>query len=146
MRWSDAAAGATHFRFYWADIGPTVDWGFPQFALAKNVWSYQVAPLLAEPAAFDVYLVDGRYRLACLLVAFLHASSRQDPGSSSTTSQSGSSPIVVVHDCDRAGYHLADALLYNKESGGILCQYTRRPETTDAQLLDLWMQQFVNVA
>lgn len=127
----------SHFRFLLADIGETVDWGFPADRdLPKNWFSYQVAPLMAERAPFDVYLVDGRYRVGCMLVAFLHASSR---GAKQT-------PIVLVHDCDRAGYHVADYLLFKEESGGILCQYTRRPETTDEQLLELWYQHFANVA
>ena len=135
---------AAHFRFVLADIGEVGDWGMPHARLPKNTWSYQVAPLLAEPEAFDVYMVDGRYRLACLAAAFLHASWRQTQSNSAASAASPT--IVLVHDCDRAIYHVADALLEKTESGGLLCQYTRRPGTTDAQLLDLWMQHLVDVA
>jgi hypothetical protein len=118
------AVKAPHFRFLLADVGETEDWGYPQQILAKNFWSYYVAPLFAEPDSFDVYLVDGRYRMACLLTAFLHAAR-----------YGHSDPIVLVHDCDRAHYHVADSLLEKMESGGLLCQYKRRSSTSDAQLL-----------
>ena len=63
-----------HFRFYFSDIGETLPWGYPEKEdLAKNEYDYQVAALMAETRAFDVYLVDGRYRLACACLSFLHA-------------------------------------------------------------------------
>jgi len=63
----------SHFRFYFSDIGATKDWGFAEKNLAKNEYDYQVSALMAEQEAFDVYLVDGRYRVACACVSFLHA-------------------------------------------------------------------------
>jgi protein O-GlcNAc transferase len=81
---------ATHFRFYFADIGETLRWGFPKEKLPKNVLDYQVIPLISEPQPFDVYMVDGRWRLPCLLLSFLHAHARiADP--SQTT--------VLLRDC-----------------------------------------------
>ena len=62
-----------HFRFYFADIGKTKKWGYPESSLTKNVYDYQIVPLEAEKEAFDVYLVDGRYRVACLCLSLLHA-------------------------------------------------------------------------
>ncbi len=62
------------FRFYFADVGKTLNWGKPDKQnLAKIAYNYQVAPLVSELKAFDVYLVDGRYRVACVCVSFLHA-------------------------------------------------------------------------
>lgn len=68
---------SSHFRFYFADIGQTVEWGYPQANLTKSVFNYQILPLLGEPLPFDVYMVDGRFRLSCMLISFLHASDRQ---------------------------------------------------------------------
>jgi len=62
-----------HFRFHFADIGDTKSWGYPKTKLRKNAYSFQVAALVGEEEAFDVYLIDGRYRVACVCVAFLHA-------------------------------------------------------------------------
>jgi len=63
----------SHFRFNFADIGETKAWGYPVKQLRKNTYDYQFGALAGEEDAFDVYLVDGRYRVACVCVAFLHA-------------------------------------------------------------------------
>jgi len=63
-----------HFRFNFADIGASKEWGHPQNSLLQKInYNYQLAPLVLEDEAFDVYLVDGRYRVACACVSFLHA-------------------------------------------------------------------------
>jgi hypothetical protein len=146
---------ASHFRFYFADIGPTRAWGYPQDAkLPKSILGYQLAPLIVEPLPFDVYMVDGRWRFPCMLASFLHASSRgADPAQTT----------VLLHDCTdetlfqpvpgsgpqqlrvpiRKEYRWADHLLDMVDhSGALLCVYKRKPETTDAQLLELWEQHF----
>jgi hypothetical protein len=136
---------ATHFRFYFADIGETGHWGFPKKKLPKNVLDYQVIPLISEPQPFDVYMVDGRWRLPCLLLSFLHAHARgADP--SQTT--------VLLHDCvkkhlrqKRSDYLKADELFDLVEhSGDKLCVYRRKPATTDEEIYDLWLQNFDVVA
>ena len=107
-----------YFRFYFADIGPTQDWGHPtNKKLRKNKFNYQVSSLLSEKnKPFDVYMIDGRYRLPCVLISLLHAASSGMSSSSSpssallTTSSSSSSsvssttthsagPIMLLHDC-----------------------------------------------
>ena len=63
------------FRFSFADIGPTREWGNPvsNKTLSKMAFNYQVAPLRVERDPFDIYFVDGRWRVACVMVSFLHA-------------------------------------------------------------------------
>ena len=130
---------APHFRFYLGDIGPTGDWGYPKLPkLDKAVLNYQLSPLVVEPQPFDVYMVDGRWRLPCLLASFLHASAR------------GAAPhetTVLVHDCDRTAddprrrrdYKRADHLVHLvAHSGNKLCVYQRNANTTDHQLQELW--------
>ncbi|KAL3785517.1 hypothetical protein ACHAW5_005271 [Stephanodiscus triporus] len=68
---------SSHFRFAFADIGPTRAWGKPiDGADPKIPFSYQSAPLYGEVMPFDVYYVDGRYRVACLCASMLHAMDR----------------------------------------------------------------------
>ncbi|KAL7563835.1 hypothetical protein ACA910_019565 [Epithemia clementina (nom. ined.)] len=140
----------SHFRFYFADVGVTGMWGKPvKPLLPKNVWNYQLAPLLSEVQPFDVYMVDGRWRQACLLASFLHASHRLrdaitfspvSPTAAAATQQQKLT-TVLVHDCQRGNYHRADKLLkHYRAPGGKLCVYQRKPETTDAQIVDLWME------
>jgi hypothetical protein len=128
---------ASHFRFYFGDIGPTKNWGYATENLTKAVWNYQLAPLLSEPEPFDVYMVDGRYRFPCLVASFLHASARGEANLTHTT--------VLMHDCFRDYYHRADEILdLFEESGDRLCAYRRKPETKDADLIRLWKQYFVD--
>ncbi|GAX23082.1 hypothetical protein FisN_15Hu016 [Fistulifera solaris] len=129
-----------HFRFYLADIGKTGIWGYPEKELAKASLDYQVAPMLSEELPFDVYMVDGRYRLACMLIAFLHASAR---GGDPTKTK------VLFHDCTEQKklyqYRKADSFLnLVEESGSKLCVYMRKADTTDQQLYDLWKKEYIN--
>lgn len=136
-----------HFRFYTADIGNTIDWGKPADNYPKNILTYQMAPLLAEPHAFHVYLVDGRYRFPCLLTALLHAcqmgksdTTNKDTRTAGSSASSSTRPtLVLVHDCQRPHLHQADHLLHHVQAAGSrLCIFQRKPSTTDEQLVELW--------
>jgi hypothetical protein len=136
------------YRFYFADIGMTGSWGYPKRALKKAAYNYQVVPLLGEPLAYDVYMVDGRFRVGCLIMSFLHASSIPMPSSDVVTTHYHipSSPTVLVHDCRRQSYRVADHLLDLVEySGKNLCAYKRRNGTTDEQLYAVWRSEFSKV-
>jgi hypothetical protein len=132
---------SSHFRFYLADIGKTEKWGFPAEELEKSVFQYQLAPLVAEKEPFDVYMVDGRFRFACLLASFLHASSRGGNRTHTT---------VLVHDCHRTKVsHLMlrrkndDLKVFDvQRAGDRVCVYRRYANTTDEQVLDLWHQNY----
>ena len=95
--------------------------------LPKSGLDYQTAPLIVEPRAFAVYMVDGRMRVGCMLSSFLHASAR---GGSNTT--------VLVHDCEREEYHVADDIFNLVKRSEKLCVYQRFPNTTDEQILEKW--------
>lgn len=141
---------SSHFRFYYADVGNTKAWGYPTENLAKSVMQYQIAPLQAEPLPFDVYMVDGRWRTALLMLSFLHAAARGADRSHTT---------VLLHDCFQEGhsaehrrrnqlrlvYQSADHLLdLVDHSKGLLCVYKRKPTTTDDQLMAVWQQHYTN--
>lgn len=136
-----------HFRFYYADTGDTEAWGFPNKTdLAKNNYDYMVAPLQAELEPFDVYMVDGRYRVPCVLLSFLHAASRGAPASDTT---------VLLHDCYVPGFS-PEEMMYNREkrkyyvleefldmvdhSRMRLCVFKRKKELTDEKLLELYQE------
>jgi hypothetical protein len=140
---------SSRFRFYLADVGPTGAWGLAKNNLTKAVYQYQLAPLIAEPEAFDVYMVDGRWRFACVLASFLHAADR---GDSKANHGDRTQTTVLLHDCratqqehvksygsaQRINYHAADHLLRVEHSGAKLCIFHRLENTTDEQLLELW--------
>ena len=137
-----------HFRFHLGDIGPTGDWGRPvQSRLPKAYLNYQFEPLLAEKS-FDVYYVDGRMRVACALVAFLHASAR------GITAEEKSA-IVIIHDyyhpihsqkcrdCmdfvwQRSYHRLEEVADLVDHSGAMLAVFKRKNDVTDDMIRKLW--------
>ncbi|MFM9105344.1 MAG: hypothetical protein ACKOWF_01435 [Chloroflexota bacterium] len=87
-----AAIAAARLRIREVDIGPTGDWGYPTDASRRAAWpGYWMAPWQALPAsAPDLVIVDGRFRVACVLQALL-------AGVDGLT--------VFVHDFERTAYH-----------------------------------------
>ena len=145
--WVDSTRKAVtdHFRFYYGDLGTTKFWGYPaDEKLSKIQYQYQVAPLESELLPFDVYMVDGRYRVACALLSFLHASALGNKD-----------PIVLLHDCyqekyspaknrgdrKRISYQVMDEYftLYN-HSGGVLCAFKRPDLLSDETIYKLWTE------
>lgn len=82
-----------------ADVGPTRQWGHPVDETAFRLWPAYVQAIWDHPdfLAPDVVLVDGRFRLACLLTAALRTQK----------------PLAVLVDdyIDRPGYHEAEPVL-----------------------------------
>ena len=93
---------------------------------------YQLAPLLSELDSFDVYLVDGRYRVACVCVAFLHASKYQE---------NKSSVSVLLHDYrERPIYHAVEefASVIETTPNGKLVRLQRKFNSTDEDIFNVW--------
>jgi hypothetical protein len=80
------------------DIGPTKEWGFPADQSAKERWPAYSTKIweVAGAAGADLYLVDGRFRVACFAQSVIHA--RRDS-------------IIAIHDfAPRSHYHCVDQL------------------------------------
>jgi hypothetical protein len=62
------------FRMHTADIGRTRAWGHPVDDAAKARWPRYPRAVWRklEPPAVDFVFIDGRFRVACALVALLH--------------------------------------------------------------------------
>jgi len=121
-----------HFRFNFADIGEIGPWGYPlDESIQKIQYDYQIAPLVLEDEPFDVYLVDGRYRVACACMSFLHA-----------MKTGGNMELVRVgvhdHDSIWRGYgilkNVADLVIKNKK----LWVYKLKKSTTEKDIFDIW--------
>lgn len=66
-----AARAGARLRFEFVNIGATRMWGFPQNRSKLHLWpGYALAPY-REPADWDLVLIDGRFRVACVLLAAL---------------------------------------------------------------------------
>jgi hypothetical protein len=75
------------------DVGPIGDWGFPTDGSAKSRWpDYHSAIWTVQRSSdADLYLVDGRFRVACFAQTVLHCKP---------------SAIIGIHDfSSRPAYH-----------------------------------------
>jgi hypothetical protein len=78
----------------YVDIGPTGDWGFPIDDAQQEKWPTYHGSTWCNPAVSqtDLYLVDGRFRVACFMQIVLHC--RPDA-------------LIVIHDfASRPYYHV----------------------------------------
>jgi len=130
-------ASPSHFQFTSGDIGTTREWGFPtQPKLAKSMLLYEVMPLWAQAEAFDVYFIDGRWRPACVLLSFLHASARGGRGGIGDET----SIKVGIHDyIGRKQYHRLEEILTLVEKSEQAAFFQRKPTTTDDDIMELYL-------
>ena len=104
-----------------ADIGPVVEWGHPADDTHKAQWPSYSTVRGAEP--FDIYLVDGRFRVACAARALLHG--RPDS-------------LVLVHDFGRAEYQVLLKIADKVEQVGVLAVLRRKDSVTDEAIELVW--------
>lgn len=82
--------------FYYADIGKTKEWGFPISNDSKEIFPNYSNDIFnsVDSNTLDIVLIDGRFRVACLLSVILNMSSTED-----TT--------ILFHDFwNREKYHI----------------------------------------
>lgn len=86
------AISTGRLRFHLVNIGPTVAWGRPADTRLRHLWPNYALSVFAQPHGHDVVLVDGRFRVACILSTLLNI-----PGHAR----------IVVHDFwNRPWYHV----------------------------------------
>jgi hypothetical protein len=76
------------------DIGPTGDWGAPADYSTRDRWPsyYETVWDRADCSDCDLYLVDGRFRIACFMKILLNC--RPDA-------------LIIIHDfASRPNYHI----------------------------------------
>jgi len=143
----NSTSTAKNFRYFFADVGGLLTDGNPKNAqLQKNEFDYQVAPLMLEPQAFDVYFIDGigryRYRVACACLAFLHALKYDKRGQVEDgyrTSKNAYEVKVGIHDVDvREGNDMLEDVAYVVEESKKLRVYSLRHNATENEIFQLW--------
>ena len=131
-----------HFRFHYADIGVTQRFSEAteekdsrERGVQKSLYDYQIAPLVFEQKPFDVYLVDGMYRVNCACVSFLHAMKRK---------ADMAEVRVVIHggtgrnDDEDGGYDLMDTVADLEIKIKNLWVYKLKEGTSEDDLFALW--------
>ena len=119
-----------HYKFYLADIGQTGDWGHPiDEKLRKIPLNYQFQALRIEMEPFDVYLVDGRYRVACAMASFLHALSRKADIAKTR---------VLIHDAKRDDYQVVLEIAEVIDQSDNFYVLRLKENVTEAQIASIW--------
>lgn len=118
-----ALAGGAGYerRFIFADIGPTGRWGRPLKAPGEVDYRNYHQHVWNEIAqSFDLYLIDGRFRVACLCQALLRA---------------GAKARFMVHDYrSRPHYHAVEAVARPVHEVEDLTVFERRAEASDEKI------------
>jgi hypothetical protein len=118
-----------HYKFYLADIGQTGAWGYPTAKLRKIPLNYQFQALRIEMEPFDVYLVDGRYRVACVMASFLHALSLKADIAKTR---------VLIHDAKRDGYQVVLEIAEVIDQSDNLYVLRLKENITEPQIASIW--------
>ncbi len=111
------------YTFRHANVGPIVMWGYPADDQHKDWWPEYSLQVDRESSPFDIYLVDGRFRVASACRALLHGHAES---------------YVLVHDFDRYQYQVLLTLADRVEQERKLIVLKRKSTTTDEELLHLW--------
>ncbi len=117
----EASSKQIHLRHI--NIGPTREWGMPETPAKGNEGifdAYSRAIIEPKLPAFDLVLVDGRFRVACFLQAL--QSQRADT-------------ILAIHDyTDRPHYHVVEEFARPVSVCEQLAVFVRRPDIDNAAL------------
>jgi len=119
-----------NYKLIHADIGRIVKFGNPRDQSMKETWPFYSMEVDHETEPFDVYLVDGRFRVACAARALLHG--RADS-------------FVFFHDFERDVYQVilevADKVeeVHSKSTKkNTFVMLQRKTAATDAEIEALW--------
>ncbi|QDZ19694.1 hypothetical protein HOP50_03g22120 [Chloropicon primus] len=113
----------SNYNIRHAYIGEVKEWGKPVNETHKDLWPNYSEQVNREQEPFDVYLVDGRFRVACAALALLHG--QKDSR-------------VLVHDFQRSSYQVILEVADKMEQQEKLVVLRRKATTSDAELLVFW--------
>jgi hypothetical protein len=104
------------------DIGPTGQWGRPTDVSSRDKWPSYADAIAATQAPWDLILVDGLFRVACVAAALLHSPEAR----------------VLVHDFwRRKRYRPVLDYCDELETANQLVLLQRKGDTTDEALQTL---------
>jgi len=90
---SACADGIVRPKLVFVDIGPTGDWGYPVDQGTRSRWPryHETVWDFPESAEADLYILDGRFRVACFAQTVIHGNPQA---------------LIGVHDfASRKNYH-----------------------------------------
>lgn len=91
----------------YVDIGPTKEWGYPVDNTHRDKFPRYSQAIMQHDRAFDLILVDGRFRVACTLNAIKQTLEKQ---------KNSEDTVIFIHDFwDRPDYHAVLAFLDTRD-------------------------------
>ena len=115
----------TTYTFRHADVGPISSYGNPKDESNRLRWPGYSLQVTLDKNPFDVYLVDGRFRVACACQALLHG--RSDS-------------LVLVHDFFRHEYEVVLTLADMVKRENMLAVLRKKNTTSDDDINTMWEQ------
>lgn len=112
-----------HYKLVHADIGDVKGYGEPKDKSLKEQWPDYSKQVDREQTPFDVYLVDGRFRMACALRALMHGTNTS---------------LVLMHDFQRQYYHPILNMADRIRQVGLLVVLRKKKTVTKRALQTLW--------
>ncbi len=109
-------------RLIYADIGPTVSWGWPENPSQRDRWPNYHEKIWTDPASrdADTYLVDGRFRMACFMQSIIHG--RPDS-------------VILIHDfLSRPEYDSVHLVAREIARAGELSAFIRKSDYNTAEV------------
>ena len=114
-----------NYNLVYVNIGPIKKYGNPKDESMKDQWPDYSLYVDTTSERFDVYLVDGRFRVACACRALLHG---------------GYNALVLIHDFKRSEYQVILQIAYRVEQTNSLVVLKRREDASDDAIVSLWGQ------
>jgi hypothetical protein len=124
----EAACKPAVARLIHVDIGKTREWGFPDDPRTRDRWPDYHGKVWDHPdaAGADLYLIDGRFRVACFAQTLLRCRPEAR---------------LVIHDYrSRPGYHVVERFARPIVEAGDLTAFQRRTDFNPAEAVTLLLK------
>ena len=130
--WFRQMPPSTNLFLHHLDIGPTVAWGFPTSPKSLMNWPGYATSVWRRTDFVhpDVVLVDGRFRVSCVLATALFTQK----------------PVRLFCDdyARRTFYHDVERYLRHERIHGRMAEFLITPTTPSADTLSEWLAYFVD--
>ncbi|WP_085919942.1 O-linked N-acetylglucosamine transferase, SPINDLY family protein [Halomonas sp. CSM-2] len=112
------------------DVGPTKEWGFPVSMQEASKFPAYSTAIHQHPQAFDLILVDGRFRVACTMAAIQHILEY---------SKEPEKARIFIHDFwNRPHYHVVLKFLETVEKAESAALFKIAKNVERNKVADLW--------
>ena len=130
--WFAANPAVSPVTLHHAYIGRTREWGFPKSLKQHTKWASYPVGIWDEPGfeVPDVVLIDGRFRLACMLIVMLRTPH----------------PVTVLWDdyAERPHYHRVEQLVAPVAMAGRLARFDITPRSLQPEMLRLLADSYLD--